>query len=127
MTFAQLDAAGGSEHALILKSQSNSSTSNGLLYVKYDHALRVVQVWTYHPSQGWVQQGATIPANFAAGDQFGVRAKADGTVEFYKNGTLLGSSTITSWPLYNSSGYIGLWMVDADAARLDSFGGGNAP
>ena len=127
VTFAQLDAAGGSEHALILKSQSNSSTSNGLLYVKYDHTLRVVQVWTYHPSQGWVQQGATVPANFAAGDQFGVRATADGTVEIYKNGTLLGSSTITGWPLYNSSGYIGLWMVDADAARLDSFGGGNAP
>lgn len=127
LTFTQLDAAGGNEHALILKSQSSSSTSNGLLYVMYDHASQVVQVWTYHPSQGWVQRGANIPVSFAAGDQFGVRAKADGTVEVYKNGTLLGSRSITAWPFYNSGGYIGLWMVNANAARLDSFGGGNAP
>jgi hypothetical protein len=127
VTFTQLDAAGGNEHALILKSQSSSSTSNGVLYVMYDHTSQVVQVWTYHPSQDWVQRGANIPVSFAAGDQFGVRAKADGTVEVYKNGTLLGSRSITAWPFYNSGGYIGLWMVNANAARLDSFGGGNAP
>lgn len=127
VTFIQLEAAGGNEHGLILKSQSNSSTSNGLLYVMYDHTAQVIQVWTYHPTQDWVQRGANIPATFAAGDQFGARAKADGTVEVYKNGTLLGSRSVTAWPFYNSGGYIGLWMVNSNAARLDNFGGGNAP
>jgi hypothetical protein len=123
----QLESAGGNEHALILKSQSNSSTASGLLYVMYDHTAQVVQIWTYHPSQDWVQRGANIPATFAAGDQFGARAKADGTVEVYKNGTLLGSRSITAWPFYSSGGYIGLWLVNSNAARLDNFGGGNAP
>ena len=96
VTFTQLDAVSGNEHALILKSQSSTSTSSGLLYVMYDHAAKTVQVWTYHPTQDWVQQGASIPVTFATGDQFGARARADGTVKVYRNGTLLGTRSISS-------------------------------
>ncbi len=93
----------------------------------YDHTNKVVQVWTYHPTQGWVQQGASIPVTFATGDQFGARARADGTVEVYRNGTLLGTRSITSWPFYSNGGYVGLWLVNASAASADNFGGGTVP
>ena len=127
VTFTQLDVVAGNEHSLILKSQSSSSTSNGLLYVMYDHTNKVVQVWTYHPTQGWVQQGANISVTFVTGDQFGARAKADGTVEVYRNGTLLGTRSITAWPFYSNGGYIGLWFVNASSAGADNFGGGTLP
>jgi hypothetical protein len=122
-TFAQVDTS-SNEQSLILKSQSSSGTTAGLIRVLYDGASRTVQVWTYQPAQDWVQYGAAIPVTFAAGDQLGARARPDGTVEVYKNGTLLGTRTITSWPYYASGGYIGLWMVSASNALLDNFGGG---
>jgi hypothetical protein len=93
----------------------------------YDHTNKVVQVWTYHPTQDWVQQGASISVTFATGDQFGARAKSAGTVEVYRNGTLLGTRSSTSWPFYPSGGYIGLWFVNASSASADNFGGGTAP
>jgi PKD repeat protein len=127
VTFAQLDPSPQNEHALILKSQSSTSTSAGLIYVMYDPLANAVQVWTYHPSQGWVQSGANIAATFAAGDRFGAKARADGSVEVYKNGTLLGTRSVTAWPFYASGGYVGLWLVNAPAARLDDFGGGTVP
>jgi hypothetical protein len=123
VTFKQVDA-GSNEQSLILKSQSSSGTTSGLIYVLYDGASKTTQVWTYHPTQDWVQYGASIPVTFAAGDQFGARARPDGTVEVYRNGTLLGTRSVTSWPYYASGGYIGLWMVNAPNALLDNFGGG---
>ena len=126
VTFVQLESASGNEHSLILKSQSSSNTSSGVVYVMYDHTNHVAQVWTFEPAQGWVQRGADIPVTFALGDQFGARARADGTVEVYRNGTLLGTRSITAWPFYASGGYIGLWFVNSNAARADNFGGGNA-
>jgi hypothetical protein len=123
LTLSQVDT-GSNEQSLILKSQSNAGTTSGLVYVMYDGAGRTVQVWTYHPTQDWVQHGAALPVTFANGDRFGVRAKADGTVEIYRNGTLLGTRSISTWPFHASGGYIGLWMVNAPNARLDNFGGG---
>jgi predicted outer membrane repeat protein len=123
VTFAQVDS-GSNEQSLVLKSQSSSGTTTGLIYILYDGASKTVQVWTYHPTQDWVQYGASIPVTFAAGDQLGARARPDGTVEVYRNGTLLGTRSITSWPYYAGGGYIGLWMVNAPNALLDNFGGG---
>jgi predicted outer membrane repeat protein len=123
VTFSQVDTA-SNEQSLILKSQSSTGTTAGLIYVLYDGSSKTVQVWTYHPTQDWVQYGAAIPVTFVAGDQLGARARPDGTVEVYKNGTLLGTRTITSWPYYAGGGYIGLWMVNAPNALLDNFGGG---
>jgi hypothetical protein len=78
----------------------------------------------YHAAQDWVQYGADIPVTFANGDQLGARAKPDGTVEIYRNGALLATRSITSWPYYANGGYIGLWFVNAPGALIDDFGGG---
>jgi hypothetical protein len=123
VTFSQVDA-GSNEQSLILKSQSNTGTGAGLIYVMYNGAGRSVQAWTYHPTQNWVQHGAAIPVTLANGDRLGARARADGTLEIYRNGTMIGTRSITSWPFYASGGYIGLWMVNAPNALLDNFGGG---
>jgi hypothetical protein len=71
-----------------------------------------------------VQHGADIPVTFNNGDTLGARAKADGTVEVYKNGDLLGTRDVSSWPYYSMGGYIGLWFIEATGAVLDDFGGG---
>jgi hypothetical protein len=59
------------------------------------------------------------------GDRLGARAKSDGAVEVYKNGTLLGTFDVTGWPYYANGGYIGVWFVNATNALADDFGGGN--
>jgi len=120
----QIDTGSGNEHRLILKSQSSKSSGSGLISIMYDGVGQTVQVWTYHPTQGWVQHGANIPAIFVNGDQFGARARADGMVEIYQNGVLIGTRSITSWPYYSNGGYVGLWFVNAPGALIDDFGGG---
>jgi len=122
-TFAQVNSAATAQ-GLVLKAQSNTGWGNGLLSVYYVPSSGVVQVWTYTPSQNWAQRGSSISATFANGDQLGARAKANGDVEIYKNGSLLGTVNVTAWPLYNSGGYIGMGFVSASGARVDDFGGG---
>lgn len=114
------------EIGLILKAQSSNGVGAGLLDVLYDPSARVVQVWTYHSQQGWIQRGTNIPVTFVNGDQFGVRAKVNGQVEVYRNGTLLGVRDVSSWAYHASSGYIGLFNINAGNAILDNFGGGSA-
>ena len=124
VTLTQIDASISNEHSLILKSQSNTNTTSGMIKVMYDGAGQTVQVWTYHPTQGWVQYGASIPVIFANGDQLGARARPDGIVEIYRNGMLLATRNITAWPFYANGGYIGLWFINAPNALADNFGGG---
>jgi hypothetical protein len=57
LTFAQGDTA-SNKQSLILKSQSSTGTTAGMIYILCDGASRIVQVWTYHPTQNWVQYGA---------------------------------------------------------------------
>ena len=83
-----------------------------------------IGVWTYSSAQGWVLHGDYIPVTFNDGDQFGARAKADGDVEVYKNGVLLGVRNVSSWEYYAGGGRIGIWFVDVTGALLDDFGGG---
>jgi hypothetical protein len=87
----------GNEQDLLLKSQSSSSYTNGVIEVIYDLNNvndpndNSVKVYTYYSSQGWVKRGE-IPVTFSSGDQvstsstrrFGARAKANGDVEVYK-------------------------------------------
>jgi hypothetical protein len=115
---------GGSEQDLLLKSQSRTTWVNGVIEVLYDSANKVVQVWTYSSAQGWVQRGANILAVMVNGDQLGARAKANGIVEVYRNGTLLGSRDVSSWTYAANGGYIGLWFINAGNAVADDFGGG---
>jgi hypothetical protein len=110
---------------LVLKSQSRTSYKSGLIEILYDPTVKVVQVWTYTSTQGWVQYGADIPVTFVNGDKFGAKAAADGTVSVYRNGTLLGTRSVTAWPYYNRGGYIGLWLVNGSGTTMDNFGGGN--
>lgn len=112
------------EIGLILKSQSNSSSNPGLIDVLYSPGSQQVQVWTFHTAQGWVQRGASIPVTFANGDQFGARARANGQVEVYKNGSVLGIRDVSAWSYYTQGGYIGLFMLSANGSVLDNFGGG---
>ncbi len=124
MTLVGVDNA-ASEIDLVLKSQSNSTWTQGLIEVWYDPVGDRVQVWTFSNSQGWVQYGADIPVVFVNGDQFGARAAADGTVSVYRNGVLLGSRSVATWQYNSLGGYIGIWMVSAPNMLLDNFGGGN--
>jgi len=64
---------------------------------------------------------------FTAGDQFGARAMADGTVRVYRNGTLLGSASVAAWPFSALGGRIGVSVYNSSASRFDDFGGGSLP
>ena len=123
VTFTDIDST-ASEQDLLLKAQSNTTWGDGVIEVLYDPTGQTVQVWTYEWPDGWVQHGADIPITFVDGDIFGARALANGTVEVYKNGTLLATRDITAWPHYADGGYIGLWFIGAEDAVLDDFGGG---
>ncbi len=123
VTFANIHAS-AAEQDLILKSQSATIWSGGMIEVWYDAPGQRVQVWTWEWPAGWVQHGADIPVTFVNGDTFGARALANGNVEVYKNGALLGVRDVTSWSYYAQGGYIGLWFIGAQNARLDDFGGG---
>jgi hypothetical protein len=123
VTLTNIDPA-GLEIDLILKSQNLNSYNGGLIEVLYEPANQRVQVWTYTSSQGWVQRGADLPVTFVNGDQFGARATSDGNVSVYRNGTLLGTRSVTAWTYSASGGYIGFWLISANASLLDDFGGG---
>ncbi len=123
VTLTNVDA-NSTEQGLLLKSQSSSGYSSGVIEVQYDAVGSRVQVWTYSSGQGWVQRGADISVTFASSDQFRARAKANGTVEVYRNGVLLATRDVSDWPDYANSGYIGLWFTGASDATLDDLGGG---
>ncbi|MCB2178386.1 VWA domain-containing protein [bacterium] len=145
------------DQTLLLKSQDNSGWGYGVLAVQYAAATNSVVVWSFiDPSgttidpiplepldatmsviigpdsqppsdQKWTPHGFLTSVTFTSGDQFGARALADGTVEIYKNGVLLATCDISSWPFYDQGGYIGLWFGDAKDVLIDDFGGGDIP
>jgi hypothetical protein len=123
VTLTNVDAS-GNEQDLLLKSQSSSGYTGGVIEVEYDASHHRIQVWTYTTSQGWVQRGADIAVTLVNGDQLGARATASGQVQVYRNSTLLGTRDVTAWPYYANGGYIGLWFIYAGNATLDNFGGG---
>ena len=122
ITLSAIDAA-ATEIDLMLKTQD--TWQNGLIEVWYQPARGSVIVVTYDPAQGWVERGAAIPVVFAAGDVFRAKAFADGSVQVFRNATLLGTSSVAGWPAAANGGRIGVWTVNADATRLDDFGGGD--
>jgi uncharacterized surface protein with fasciclin (FAS1) repeats len=126
VTFADVNEA-ATEQNLLLKAQSNQTWGDGVILVFYDAKNYAAQVWTWEWPKGWVKYGDDIPVTFTDGDTFTARARADGIVEVYRNGTLLDTRDITSWSYYDEGGYIGLWFMGARDAVLDDFGGGNIP
>lgn len=123
VTLQSIDSS-GTELGLILKAQSNSGYGAGLIDVVYDPANHRVQVWTYSTANGWFQHGANIPVTFVNGDQFGARVSANGTIEIFRNGNSLGIRDLSNWPYATSSGYIGLFNLNAPNSVLENFGGG---
>jgi hypothetical protein len=112
---------------LVLK-EADRGDGRNLLLVSYQKQSGVVQVWTTHNWGAWIQHGTNLPVTFQAGDRFGARAKADGTVEIYKNSTLVGTRTVAAtWPHRSSGGRIGVWLIDAGGVKYDDFGGGTLP
>jgi hypothetical protein len=98
--------------------------------VVYDAKAKAVRVsalrlgrngaWTLYANQA---------ATFANGDVLGARAKADGTVQIYKNGTLVATVTLNTadQQFFNTKGgKIGIWTAAAPNALFDDFGGGTA-
>ncbi|MEZ4672578.1 MAG: RHS repeat-associated core domain-containing protein [Anaerolineae bacterium] len=120
VTLSTIDAA-STEIDLLLKAQS-ALWSNGVIKVMYKPSTGKVQVWTYDGT--WVQRGSDITVTFAAGDQFGARALAEGKVEVYKNQVLLGICDTSGWTLNANGGSIGLWLIGSSNSVLDNFGGG---
>ncbi|MCC6299252.1 MAG: DNRLRE domain-containing protein, partial [Anaerolineales bacterium] len=122
VTLSQISAS-GAEQGIGLKAASNGTSA---IKVVYSASANVVKVMTFTTAQGWVQRGSDIAVTFNNGDQLGARAKANGDVEVYKNGSLLGTVSVTAWPHYAGGGYIGLWYSNVTGAIVDDFGGGNA-
>jgi glucose/arabinose dehydrogenase len=126
--FVRLDAitATSNEHNLMLKVQG-TAWNTGHVEVRYDAPLTRVSVGTYTPGVGWQSAGFIGPVTFAAGDRLGARALADGTVQVFKNGTLLGAHSVAYWPFAALGGRLGLTLDNAVSSRLDDFGGGDVP
>jgi hypothetical protein len=127
VTLSTLDSKSPSQ-GVLLKVQTGSIPNAGAISVVYDAKAKAVRVsalrlgqngaWTLYPNQA---------ATFANGDVLGARAKADGTVQIYKNGTLLTTVTLNTadQQFFNAKGgKIGIWTAAAPNALLDDFGGG---
>jgi hypothetical protein len=112
---------------LLLKAQS-SAMDAGAITVVYDAKAKAVRVsalrlgqngaWTLYPNRA---------ATFANGDVLGARARANGKVEIYKNGTLITTVTLSTkdQAFFNAKGgKIGIWTAAASNALFDDFGGG---
>jgi hypothetical protein len=135
-TFTKISTV-ATEQALLLKFNGTSPSANGaaLIEVAYNAINNTVVVRTKSPGQNLnsAVTRAAFHATFAAGDQLGARARADGTVRVYNNGALIGQMTIPTtgagaWPQGTGGGRIGVRFsgpTNANDARFDDFGGGN--
>ena len=125
VTITTVDGA-GSEHDLLLKSQSRTTWTSGVIEVQYDVVGKRVEVQTYSSAQGWVQRCVVNSITLVNGDRLGARARSNGLVDVYRNATLLASCNVSSWTYASNGGYIGLWFIGSNGAFVDNFGGGNA-
>jgi glucose/arabinose dehydrogenase/PKD repeat protein len=112
------------EHDLMLKVQG-LSWDLGHIEVRWDATYPRIAVGSYTPGIGWRGHGTFTGVTFGVGDQLGARAFSNGIVQVLKNGTVVGTCSVTDWPFYRQGGYLGLTLSGATASRLDDFGGGN--
>jgi hypothetical protein len=49
----------------------------------------------YDSAKGWTQIGKDIPVKFSVGDQFTVRAFADGRLQILRDGKLVAKTDVT--------------------------------
>jgi len=109
------------EHELILKSQGGMVQECESIQVDYTSGgVDVVRC----TGGNFVYIG-TVNVTFSVGDQLGARARADGMVEIYKNGTLLQTLDANAWPFAKGGGRIGFASYGVmKAGAFDNFGGG---
>lgn len=107
---------------LLLNLQGADPDGTGLR-ARYDPAAGEVVLTTFVASGPAEPVGAPLPATFAAGDQFGVRAYRNGVVEVYRNGGLIGTRSLAGWAYAGAGGGLGLRLV-AGAPEVNDFGGG---
>ncbi|HET7224378.1 MAG TPA: PQQ-dependent sugar dehydrogenase [Candidatus Eisenbacteria bacterium] len=111
------------KQSLMLKLQGLDSTSDHV-EVRYSAQTQQVTIWLWAPATGFTQVAGPFAHLFHAGDQLGARAYANGRVEAYANGTLVGAASVPSWPFAASTGRIGFDLLKASGARQDDYGGG---
>jgi cytochrome c peroxidase len=110
-----------SEIDLLLKSVGQN-WNGGVVLVSYIPSAGQLQVWS-SANGNWTQHNS-INVTLAAGDTIGGRLKADGSVEVYRNGTLIGSTTVGSWPFVTATGFGGVWVVGGAGTSFDDFRAG---
>ena len=116
--------ANAPEQSLLLKVHGASADS-AHIRVRYDATFPSVQVSTLEPGMGLVPRGAAIPISFGIGDSLGARAYSNGTVQVFRNGGLIGTTSVGGWPWAAQGGQLGLALNGAVNSRLDHFGGGD--
>jgi hypothetical protein len=108
----------------LLKVQGDKWHKGGIV-VFYNGRRQQVRIEIFVPHLGWTTL-AIFDAVLHDGDKLGARALANGKVQAYVNGALLGEADAGSF-FADKGGRIGLWFIDADDALLDDFGGGTLP
>jgi PKD repeat protein len=114
------------EENLMLNVQGNNWW-DGHIEINYQPRFNAVYVNSYTAGGvGWQSWGGPFPATFSPGDQFGARTYPNGAVAIYKNGVVIGTTSVAGWPHVGQGGRIGLTISDAGGCLWDDFGGGNA-
>lgn len=114
---------------LYLKCQGTTPAAShvSVLYSSGGPAGGRVEVESYDPGRSprFVTHG-TLSVALTAGDVLGARARADGQMEVYRNGALLGTVGFTTWSGATLGGRIGIgwWGSNTTSFRADDFGGG---
>ena len=118
--------AGAPEHNLMLKTQGTTHSS-GHIEVSYNVPSSQVVIYTFTPPGTWTTAAILSGVSFTASDRFGARAFVDGTVQVFRNNSLLGTASVANWTFAALGGQIGVSHAGAATARFDNFGGGNVP
>jgi hypothetical protein len=142
VTFRRLSRGAGQQDLLLKVNGAAPDGGTGgnnlsAIEVHYDAANGLVLVQSavpYTPARpSWVVH-YTASLTLQDGDQLGARSLADGTVQIYRNGVLVGQTNVTQGPnafpagLAAGGGRIGLWVIGAsvdDPSAMDDFGGGS--
>ncbi len=137
-TFTKTVASGSSRNGGVLLKVTTSgggSVLNSFISATYNATAGSVVVATatsIAQTLAPVTRATFSPVSFANGDQLGARALADGTVNVYKNATLIGTTNVSAFG-FSGGGRIGVRFAGSGTGpfnasndvRFDNFGGGN--
>ncbi len=113
------------EIELIFKSQASSGECDALELAYHPPELLL---YSCNSDGSGGQIGDGLEVLFQAGDQFGGRALADGTVQAFKNGALINTWNAAGWIHHAKGGRIGLGTYGLKSSnKFDDFGGGTLP